>query len=271
MSNLQFLSHADYLSHPAYGASDIIRMGKSFAYWKYRKENPEPKTRPLVIGSVTHLLFERSVIGGKNPQEGILVYKEGSSLTKGFKELQSKNPNQHCIDEEEFKLCNRMVTALLNEEEVMNYIKDAIPEATLMGKFPGTDVMTKCRPDYLHKSRGLSINIKTSSEASESNFLYGARDYGYDWQSAFYIDILSNEFGKPFDEIHIVVEKTDDNEPCPIKIFSFGDDTLAWARSQIRTIIEKIPENEKANAWPKKKIFLETVDLPLHMRRVVSP
>jgi hypothetical protein len=271
MKLLQF-SHSDYLSNPAIGASDIIRMSKSFAYWKYRKDNPEKPGRPLVIGSATHLLLQAELTNSKSLVDvGIKVYQDGSSLTKGFKEFQTTNSTQYCLDQEEWRLCNRMVKAILEEPEVMGYLTGAIAEATIMGKYPHTDIMCKCRPDYLHLERGVSVNIKTTTEATESNFIYGAKDYGYDFQSAFYIDLLTQECGKSFDEVHILVEKTEENEPPVVKIFSFGDDTIAWARSQIRTLMEKIPECQKTGIWPKNKAFLETVDLPLYARRIVQP
>lgn len=270
MKTLQ-MTHADYLSNPAYGASDIIKMSKSFAYWKFRKDNPEKAGRPLVIGSATHLLLQSEITKAKEIEnDGIKVCQEGSSLTKGFKEFSAANPNHYCLDQEEWRMCNRMVKALLDEPEVMSYLKGAIVESAIMGKYPGTDILCKCRPDYLHVERGISINIKTTTEASESSFIYGAKDYGYDFQSAFYIDLLTQELGKPFDEVHILVEKTEDKEPPVIKIFSFGDDTIAWARSQIRVLMEAIPECEKTGIWPRNKAYLQNIDLPLYSRRVVS-
>lgn len=264
------MTHGDYLANSAYGAGDVIKMSRSMAYYKWRKANPEKPGRPLVVGSATHLLLQSEVTNDPGLKKQILVYSDGSSLTKGFKEFQEKNKPFYCLDAEEHALCTRMVLALLNEPEVMGYLKDAIPEATIMGNYPGTSVPVKCRPDYLHQARGVSINIKTTTDASESGFIYATKDYGYDFQSAFYCDLLTDQLGKAFDEIHILVEKTDEGEPTPIKIFSFGDDTLSWARSQIRTLIERIPGCEKTGVWPGNKAFLETVDLPLYARRVVQ-
>lgn len=263
------MTHADYLSHPAYGSTDIITMGKSFARWKWKKTNPEDAGRPLVIGSSTHLMLQYKLMRTPLKSE-IKVYKGGSSKTNGFKAFQEGNKGSYCLDEEENSLCERMVAALLEEPEVMGYLQGAIAEASVIGNYPGTSVLCKCRPDYLHQGRGVSINLKTAKDASESGFIYSSKDWGYDWQSAFYCDLLTEHLGKPFDEIHILVEKVEDTGPIPIKIFSFGDDTLAWARTQIRAILEKIPENEKAGDWPKAKVRLETVDLPLYARRLVN-
>ncbi len=265
------ISHKEYLAHPAYGASDIVKMSRSMAYYKWRKENPEKPTRPLVVGSTTHLMLQAHLTNEMGLiDSGILTYVDGSSLTKGFKTFQADHPEHYCVDQEEKTLCTRMVETLLNDEEVMSYLKDATPEMTILANYPNTPIGCKVRPDYLHKGRGLSINVKTTTDASESGFLYAAKDYGYDWQSALYCSILTEEFGKSFDEIHILVEKTEDGEPCPINIFSFGDDTLGFARSQIHEIMTKISECEKSGKWPRNKPFLNQIDLPLHMRRAVS-
>ncbi len=270
MSKILQMTHADYLSHPAYGASDIIKMGTSLAYFQEKKKNPDPKGRPLVVGSAFHLRLEACITKNVSLDAGTLIYKGGSSLTKGFKEFQAANPHQYCIDEDEDALCDRMLSAVLAESEAMSYLEGAIPEATVMGKYPGTDINVKCRPDYLHMGRGVSINVKTAADASESGFIYGARDYGYDWQSSMYCTVLSQELKQPFDEIHILVEKGETASECIVNIFSFGDDTLAFARQQIWEVMQKIPECEKTGIWPKNKAYLRTIDLPLHIRKVVS-
>jgi PDDEXK-like uncharacterized protein DUF3799 len=263
------MSHADYLAHKSYGASDLIKMSRSFAHWKWCKENPEKPGRPLVVGSATHLMLQSRVT--MHPElihEGVLIYRDGSSLTKGFKQFQADNPLKYCLDETETALCTKLTDALMNNEEVMSYIKDAVPESTIMANYPLTSVGCKVRPDWLHMKRGLSINIKTTNDATEGAFMYAAKDYGYEFQSAMYCSILSEEFGRSFDEIHILVEKTEDNEPPPIEIYSFGDDTIAFAKSQIALIMERIPECEKTGLWPMNKSYLNQIDLPLHFRRM---
>lgn len=272
MSDLiQNLTMADYLANSAYGSSDLIKMARSFAYWKYRKSHPEKPTRALTVGSVTHLLLEAEVSNKKElVANGVLLFTEGSWRTKAFDEVSKKHPNLYCIDQDEYRLCQKMVKALLDESEVMGYLKDAITEPTIIANYPGTNIKCKIRPDYLHRGRGVSINLKTTTDASESGFIYGAKDWLYDFQSAFYIDMLSETMGKPFDEVHILVEKTDDDEPCPIKIFSFGDETISWARSQIRTLLDALPACEKTGVWPKSNVKLETIDLPIYARKIVQ-
>jgi len=263
------MSMSDYLANPAYGASDLIKMARSFAYWKWRKANPEPKSRALVIGSATHVRLESYFSGGGRAPI-IEVYKDGSSLTKGFKAFQSERPNAYCLDEEENALVDRMVKALLDDSEVVGYLKDAIPEATIIGNYPGTQVKCKVRPDYLHIARGVSINLKTTTDASENGFIWGARDFGYDFQSALYCDLLTQELGKPFDEVHILVEKGDSAEECQINLFTFGEDTLCHARTMLQQLLERIPECERTGIWPKKTTVLQTIDLPFHARKVVQ-
>lgn len=264
------MTHSDYLAHRAYGATDLIRMSRSFAYWKYRRDNPEKKGRPLVIGSAFHLALQAKVTHRASLADGILVYDKGSWRTKGFEQFETANPGIYCLDLDEKKLVDKMLLAFLNNDEAMGYVTGALAEPSIITAYPETAVRVKCRPDYLHKGRAVSVNIKTTNDASESGFLYAARDFGYDWQSALYCNILSDEFGGPYDEVHILVEKTDDDEPVPINIYSFSDDTLAFARAQIWELLKKIPECEKSGVWPMPPTHLQTLDLPLHMRRAVS-
>jgi exodeoxyribonuclease VIII len=246
-------------------------MSRSFAYYKWRKANPEKPGRPLVVGSATHLWLQSRITDDPGLMSGILTFDDGSSLTNGFKKFQADNPTKYCLDEAETGLVSRMVQAILDEPAAMDYLKTAIAEPTIMGAYPNTTVPCKCRPDYLHIGKGVSINIKTTTDASESGFIYSTKDYRYDFQSAFYCDLLSAEFGKPFDEVHILVEKTEDGEPVPVKIFSFSDDTISWARAQIHTLMGQIPECEKSGVWPKPRATLEEIDVPLYARKIVAP
>lgn len=271
MSKILTMSHQDYLAHPAYGASDLVKMSRSMAYWKFKKANPDPPGRPLIIGSAFHLMLQ-SEFDPECAKGKIEIYEgEGSSKTKAFTQFQMKNPNAYCLDEDEFTLCLRMKQAILDEPEVMGYLEGAIAEPTIMGLYPETNVHCKVRPDYLHVGKGVSINIKTTQDASEPGFIYAARDYGYDFQSALYCDILTQELERSFEEIHILVEKGDSREECEVSIFTFGDDTLAHARTMIRNLMEKIPVCEKDNKWPRKPVYLQSIDLPLYCRRVVMP
>jgi hypothetical protein len=266
------VTHSDYLADPAYGSTDIIRMGKSFAYYKYKKENPDKGSRPLDIGSATHLLLQSCLTNDKSLEKGILVYPDGSSLTKGFKEFRDKNKGAYCLDIAEHSLCVRMVGAIMNDTEAMHYLRGAEAEQSYFAKFPGTDINVKVRPDYLHIKQGVSINVKTANDASEYGFINSTKDWGYDWQSSFYCAILTEELQKKIDEIHIVVEKMDDDkEPPIVNVFTFGDDTIQFARSQIWELLQKIPECEKTGIWPNKRTCLQTVEVPQYARRIVMP
>ncbi len=258
------MTHAEYLAHPAYGSSDIIKMSKSFAYWKEKKERPDKPRRHFIVGTVFHQSVEEALTGKK---ADFRVWEESSSLTKAFK-AEAEKLSVPLLDLEESALIKRMVKAVLEDTEAMRYLTGAIAEQSIITKFPGTDTAVKCRPDYLHMGRSVSVNLKSTEESSESSFIYAARDYSYDWQSAFYCAILTEEFKKPFDEVHILVEKGDTDAECVVNVFSFGDDTIAFARSQIWELLQHIPACEKSGVWPKKPSFLQTLDLPLHLRRV---
>lgn len=269
--SIQNLAHSDYLAHPAYGSSDIIKMAESFAYFKEKKARPDPAGRPLVVGNATHLMLQGHVTNNlKLAEDGLLIYKDGSSGTKGFREFQAANPKHYCIDQDEQQLCLRMVKALLDEPEVMGYLKDAIAEPSIITTYPNTKIAAKCKPDYLHIGRGVSINIKTAADASESGFLYATRDHLYDWQSVYHGDVLKQEYGKPFDEVHILVQKGDTDAECIVNIFTLDEDTLQCARGEIWKVLSYLPECEKTGVWPKNKAYLRQVGLPVYMRKVVS-
>lgn len=270
MSEIKQLSMKEYLELNAYRSGDIVAMSRSFAYWHWLQKNPDKAGRPLVVGCATHQLLEAEITGNKELIKGVEEFKDGSWRTKAFEKYAAERPLTYCVDSDEFALCHKMVKALLDEPEVMSYLKDSIAEATIVGNWPGTDVKCKVRSDYLHKKKAVSINIKTSLDVSESGFIHSTKDWAYDWQSGFHTMILSDQFKKSFDEVHICVEKTEGTEPCPIAIRSFGDDTIGWARSQMFEIISRIPDCEKTGIWPKKRANLHVLEIPQYARRLAE-
>lgn len=268
---IEGLSMKEYRSESAYSASDIIGMSRSISRWKYEKENPRKKTRAMEVGSAFHLVIQSEITGTTaDLKNGLAVYEDGTWRTKAFEKFALERPDMHVVDAEEHDLIKRMTSSVLAEPEVLHYLVGAIVEPSLFVKDPEFRFMRKCRPDFIHLQKGVSINIKTTSDASEKGFLRSIADYGYDFQSCNYQDILRLHYGKSFDEIHILVEKSDEG-PCKVAIRGIDDDTLDQARSQMRLVFEKIVECEKSGKWEDEKAALMIAQVPQWARTIVNP
>ena len=261
------LSMKEYRDDPAYSSSDFIAMGESLKKWKYFKDNPKPPTRAMEVGSATHHLLECRLFD-KMASE-IAVYEEGSSKTKGFEKFKAEKPGVYCLDEDEFFLAQRLVTAIVEEPECIKYLKGALAEPSFFVKDPEFGFGRKCRPDFLHVQQGVSINIKTTSDASEHGFVKSIADFAYDWQTVNYQDVLRLHYDRLFDEVHILAEKAAEG-PIIARIRAIDDDTLDQARAQLHFLFQRIAECEKSGKWEDPGARLEIAQVPLWARRLVQ-
>ena len=267
---IEGLSMDDYQNDPAYSAGDLIRMGESFRKWKYFKENKKPPTRAMVVGSATGLILESKLT--KKPHlisSQIAIYSDGSSKTKGFEKFCAERKEAYCLDEDEFSLSDRCVDAVLAEPECMKYLDGAIAEPSIFVTDPEFGFRRKCRPDFLHIKQGVSINIKTTTDASEYGFTRSIADFAYDWQTLNYQDVLRLHFDRSFDEIHILVEKADEG-PLTVRIRGIDDDTLEQARGQVFLIREKLAAAIKNQKFEDAPACLEVSTIPAWARRLAQ-
>ena len=278
MRALKHMSMAEYLALPEKGSSDIVTMSDyGFDYWKKKKAKPRDEDgRASVVGSVTHLTLQGEVT--KQPglvERAVRVYHDPKGLkhpeqSVGFAKFQQENPRDYCVSEGEMDLAKRMVHAVMSEPEALQYLVGALSEPTIVGNYLDSAIIGKCRPDYLHVDRGISVNFKTTKAATERQFILSMAEYGYDWQSVWHTDVLATHFKKKFDEVHILVEKGETPEDCAILVRFIDEETLEFARGQIWEVVQKLAECEKTGVFPRKPVRSETTGLPLHMRRICT-
>lgn len=267
---IENLSMTDYQADPAYSAGDFIKMGDSFKKWKYFKENPIKPTRAMILGSATGLILEAALT--KKPHlvsSGIAIFSDGSSKTKGFEKFSSERKETYCLDEDEFSMADRCVKAILDEPEAMKYLDGAIAEPSIFVADPDFGFQRKCRPDFLHVKQGVSINIKTTTDASERGFIRSIADWSYDWQTLNYQDVLRLHFDRSFDEIHILAEKAEDG-PIVVKIRGIDDDTLEQARGQVYLIRERLADAIKSGKFEDRPAVLEISNVPAWARTLAQ-
>lgn len=267
---IESLSLADYHADPAWSASMLTRVGESIARFKYHQDHPESPSAAMEVGSATDLLLQTRLSGRHDlASAGIAVYDKGSSKTKGFEAFRLENRGRCCVDAEEYSLAVRCVDAIVGEPEAMDYLKGAVAQPSIFVTDPQWNLRRKCRPDFLHVKRGVSINVKTTRDCSEKGFFKAIADYAYDLQTVNYQDVLRLHFDRSFDEIHILVEKADEG-PLRVAIRGIDDDTLDQARFQLSQIFAKIQECEKTGVWKDAPASLMVSTVPHWARTLVQ-
>ena len=206
------IANADY-----HGSDELSRstasslLTTSPAKVRWERENPRPSSSALVMGGCFHSMVlepecldeEYAVkppdIDGKSP------------LTKYYKEtfaaMQEERPDAQWLKPDEWKTCLGMAEAVLSNPVYTHYASDIEGIAEGTGYFKYNGASCKVRPD-LYIPDGTIIDLKSTQDASEVGFRKSVRNFGYNFQTCFYMEAM-RALGLPARQfIFVCVEKT---------------------------------------------------------------
>ena len=246
---MESISNKEYRQKEGISASDLKKMVKSMATWKYEKDHPEESdSEALQFGRAYHKLmlepddfdnefivspkFDRRTKEGKVAYENFIVLAEGKDV----------------INEETYQKLLEMQKALYATPFVKLLIKGE-HEKSFFWKDKDTGVKCKCRPDSFGqiKEQYVCIDLKTTTNAETQAFMRDSMKYGYDIQAAHYCEGLESVYKKPFKFIFIAQEKT---APYLVNVLE-ADEYFMKNGSDIRKmLLEKYKECKEKDKWP---------------------
>lgn len=209
MAKFLEISNAEYRKKEGLASSDIKRMMKSMATWKYFQDHPEEDsdTPSLKFGRAYHKFclepydFDNEFIVSpkidRRTKEGKEAYAKFEEEAKG-KEI---------IDEETYNKLTDMRDVLYHTPYVKNLINGE-HEKSFFWTDAETGIKCKCRPDSfgVFGSQNICVDLKTTSDAETSAFMRSALKFNYDVQAAHYTAGLEEIYGKEYTFIFIAQE-----------------------------------------------------------------
>lgn len=204
------MTNAEYRKKEGISSSDLKRMMKSMAHWKYYHDNPDNgDTEALQFGRAYHKLmlepddFDNEFIVSPKFDRRT---KEGKAA---YEDFLKKADGKEVINEETYQKLLEMQIALYDTPFVKLLIKGE-HEKSFFWKDKKTGIPCKCRPDSFGqvKDNYICIDLKTTNDAETDKFMKDALKFGYDIQAAHYCQGLENVYKKPFKFIFIAQEKT---------------------------------------------------------------
>lgn len=207
---MESISNADYRKREGVSSSDLKRMMKSMATWKYYKDHPDDSdTEALQFGRAYHKMmlepddFDNEFIVSPKLDRRT---KEGKAA---YEEFLKKAEGKEIINEETYQKLLEMQIALYNTPFVKLLIKGE-HEKSFFWTDAETGIKCKCRPDSFGqvKEQYVCIDLKTTKDAETDHFMRDAIKLGYDIQAYHYCQGLEDSYKKPFKFIFIAQEKT---------------------------------------------------------------
>lgn len=144
---------------------------------------------------------------------------------------------------------------------------NGVAESSLFVADPQTGILLKARPDFLVPDERLCLDLKTTKNASPTEFAKSCGTYRYDCQQALYTDVLSWQLGGQWTFKFIAVESL---PPFNVGVYEIHPLDIATARQiyqqDIQRFVNWIEGYEVFTGYSPDE---GTVRIPSYMRRNV--
>jgi len=185
-------------------------------------EKGSPPTQAMEFGRAFHLaILEPQVFS-----EQVVVYSGKTKRGKAWDEFCQENEGKTIITEIEFECIKGMENVLFSNKDIARKLHGN-KEVPMVWQDPLSSVLCKGKVDIING--GQIVDIKTTQDSSFEAFRRSAYKYGYNRQSAFYLD----GFGaKSF--VFIVIEK---KAPYNVGVYHCSNDFIDSGREEYSRLL----------------------------------
>lgn len=161
-------------------------------------------------------------------------------------------------------------TALRQAESVRRLpdIRDALdcgrPEVSAYWRDPVTDVLCRCRPDWVHDAgpaRTIQVDVKTYSNASPFEFARQIARMRYHVQAAYYTDGYAQ--AADVDVMAFIFLAVETEYPYAASAVMLDDAALEQGRAEYRSNLDTYAACLKSGEWPGYPTGIQPVSLPV--------
>lgn len=241
------ISNKEYRARAGVSSSDLKKITKSPAHFKYRKDNPEQDTPTLLFGRAVH----KYVLEKEKFNEEFAVAPTVNRRTKdgkaAWQEFCEANSGKDIISTEDFEKIKAMKKALYSTPFAPKLLNGK-KEVSYFTKDEDTGLVVKCRPDCqtMIADTHILVDYKSCNDASNEAFMRDAIKLSYDLQMAFYKDIMDKVTGYNHSVIFIAQEKT---APYVVNVLEANEYFLKSGRDMYKTYLKIYNDCLNSNNW----------------------
>lgn len=258
LHGLFYMSDHDYRLAPGLNQSMLKIMQRSPAHCK-NGEKKKP-TKALDMGTLIHLLL----LEGKEEFDKVCVpMPDGNPRTKVFRDRK-----QELLDQGKILLSGPELDVVIgiwkqsqDDPLVQRVIGSGISEVVAFARHPEGALM-KGKLDKVLPEEKIIGDLKTTSNADEQPFTMSARKYQYDFQAAYYLDLINLAMGSEHFR-RFVILAADKTPPYLFNYFFIDDRDIDEARIDYQNCMKLWLECESSGHWPG----YEPKFKPLRIRR----
>lgn len=241
------VDYADYARIPAHNGSSVVHMTRSPLYYRWHKDNPQPPTPAMILGTITHrMILEPDRIGdfvvwGEKKDQKVRLGK----VWDAFKE---EHAGKTIITRKERDSMVGIVVAVRRNPRVSELLKNGRSELSMVWKDLELGHRCKGRIDYLREDgRPVIVDMKTTRDSRPFKFGNQAFSLGYHIKLAMYQDgyfALSGELAP------VKLIAVESKPPYETAVYNVPSDVLQQGHEDYARLMHKILDCEESGIWP---------------------
>lgn len=230
-----------HLNKDAIGSTTLKKVALRSAFHAISKEDEEKESPALILGSAIHTAilepeqFDYQYIASPSFDRRT---KEGKVLAEQFEIIAQ---GKMIITKDQLETVKGILKTISQHEIAQAMLSGGEAEYSYYWQDEETGLMLKCRPDYFNQNA--LIDLKSTRDASVSEFTRSCINLGYHIQAAFYLDVFNKANGTNIEDFFFVAVETE--APYAVNIFKMGEAEVALGRAQYKAALKEYAEAKK--------------------------
>jgi len=255
----------DYHAGPGISASGLklIAERSPLHYWSayLDPQREQRKTTPaMILGTAIHAAvlepatfaerFHPAPDVDRRTKEGKMLYEVALGI--------STEQNATLISSDDYAAALKVQRSCRDHPLAQAIFAEGKAEQSVFWIDPETEVLCKCRPDWLMP--GAIVDVKSTEDASAEAFMRSAYNWQYHIQAAFYMDGIAAAWGEmPEAFMFLAHEKT---APWASAYYFADGEMIESGRAEYRKALRLYADCLNKDKWPGYAATLQPLGLP---------
>lgn len=242
------LSDKEYFGDKTRVSNSILKIlvDKTEAHARWLIENPEPPTPQMELGSLFHML----VLEPEEFVKQVVPCDMASKNSKAFDIFLSEHPGKIVALRKDLELVLKMASSVERDDELMGILQDDNSHKEMVFHWNDSHYNFPCRAkmDLFNREYGLILDLKTTTNACESEFSKSIEFFKIHMQASFYKDAYETLTGEVMDQFMVVACEKD--PPYMIAKYFLSSEDLDHGKSLWVSSLGRYKKAVETGVWP---------------------
>jgi hypothetical protein len=167
--------------------------------------------------------------------------------TKAYKEYKEIHKEKTLVKHGDAKLVESMYRSIITHGGASKLLSEGFAEESIVGEIDGIKI--KGRFDFRNPKLKVLLDVKTALTGNPfefKGFAKTVKDSKYDWQAAFYLEMIRRITGEDYSFVFVVVEK---QYPYACSLHTLTPEDLEAAHREVFECLKEFNSRKLNNDW----------------------